>query len=218
MEARVERRARRSRSCCCSSTARRSCKLIPVAALSAMMLVIAVGLIDRWAGRPSTACAAGRYDSELIVNISLVDPRSRESRSSFGLVAAGDHRPHPVDGTVPCGDEPLAHPLGANCGNARLAPRLPARAGEPAARRRPSRQAASSSTARSSSAPPTVLGFEALRAAQGAQILIIDLRRVTMIDASGALMLAKLSRLLAEQGRHHASWRTSPRRASWAAR
>ena len=54
--------------------------------------------------------------------------------------------------------------------------------------------------ARSSSAPPTAWAFEALRAAQGAQVLIIDLRRVTMIDASGALMLHKLSRLLREQG------------------
>jgi CRP-like cAMP-binding protein len=39
-----------------------------------------------------------------------------------------------------------------------------------------------------------------MRAAEGAQFLIIDLRRVTMIDASGALMLHKLTRLAREQG------------------
>ena len=65
-----------------------------------------------------------------------------------------DHRPHPVDGPVPRGDEPLADPLGA-----RRAPRA-ARA----ASIRPSRRAccaskvtassSSSSTAPSSSAPP----------------------------------------------------------------
>jgi len=43
------------------------------------------------------------------------------------------------------------------------------------------------------------LAFEAMRAAEGAQYLILDLRRVTMIDASGALMLQKLTRLLREQ-------------------
>jgi len=44
------------------------------------------------------------------------------------------------------------------------------------------------------------LGFEALRAAHGAQILIIDLRRVTMIDASGALMIERLYKGLRDQG------------------
>ena len=44
------------------------------------------------------------------------------------------------------------------------------------------------------------LGMEVMRAADGAQYLIVDLRRVTMIDASGALMLHKLDRLLRDKG------------------
>jgi len=44
------------------------------------------------------------------------------------------------------------------------------------------------------------LGAEAQRAAAGASFLILDLARVTMIDASGALMMERLSRGLREQG------------------
>ena len=62
-------------------------QLIPVAALSAMMLVIAVGLIDRWAGSTIDRVRRGQYDSELIVNITLVVLVAGVT-IAFGLVAA----------------------------------------------------------------------------------------------------------------------------------
>ncbi len=62
-------------------------QLIPVAALSAMMLVIAVGLIDRWAGSTIDRVRRGQYDSELIVNIALVVLVAGVT-IVFGLVAA----------------------------------------------------------------------------------------------------------------------------------
>ena len=61
--------------------------LIPIAALSAMMLVIAVGLIDRWAGSTIDRLRRGQYDSELIVNIVLV-VLVAVITVVFGLVAA----------------------------------------------------------------------------------------------------------------------------------
>jgi CRP-like cAMP-binding protein/anti-anti-sigma regulatory factor len=44
------------------------------------------------------------------------------------------------------------------------------------------------------------LGAEAQRAAEGASFVILDLNRVTMIDASGALILERLARGLKERG------------------
>jgi glutaminase len=44
------------------------------------------------------------------------------------------------------------------------------------------------------------LGVEAQKAAEGASFVILDLHRVTMIDASGALMLERLSKSLREHG------------------
>ncbi len=44
------------------------------------------------------------------------------------------------------------------------------------------------------------LGSEVMRAASGATYLILDLRRVSMIDASGALMLERLHRRLQDAG------------------
>ena len=44
------------------------------------------------------------------------------------------------------------------------------------------------------------LGAEAQRAALGASFVILDLRRVTIIDASGALMIERLSKGLRDQG------------------
>src|SRR5207248_763293 len=44
------------------------------------------------------------------------------------------------------------------------------------------------------------LGIEVVRAAAGASYFILDLRRVTMIDASGALMLERLHHRLRETG------------------
>jgi glutaminase len=89
------------------------------------------------------------------------------------------------------------------------------------------------------------LGARAAHEAEGARFLILDLRRVTMIDASGALMLERLSRRLRQSGgqmllahisathplgraligagvfteRHHPDWFTDTDRAlEWAER
>jgi SulP family sulfate permease len=173
-------------------------QLIPVAALSAMMLVIAVGLIDRWAGSTIDRLRRGRYDSELIVNISLVVLVAAVT-VAFGLVAAV------ISGLI------LSMGLFLAVMNRSLIRSVQTAATRGSRRVYPPEQA---SLLRVEGHRVKLLeldgaiffgtadrlGFEALKAAQGAQILIIDLRRVTMIDASGALMLAKLSRLLAEQG------------------
>jgi MFS superfamily sulfate permease-like transporter len=173
-------------------------QLIPVAALSAMMLVIAVGLIDRWAGSTIDRLRRGRYDSELVVNISLVVLVAAVT-VVFGLVAAV------ITGLI------LSMGLFLAVMNRSLIRSVQTAATRGSRRVYPPEQA---SLLRVEGHRVKLLeldgaiffgtadrlGFEALRAAHGAQILIIDLRRVTMIDASGALMLAKLSRLLAEQG------------------
>jgi MFS superfamily sulfate permease-like transporter len=173
-------------------------QLIPVAALSAMMLVIAVGLIDRWAGSTIDRLRRGRYDSELIVNISLVVLVAVVT-VVFGLVAAV------ITGLI------LSMGLFLAVMNRSLIRSVQTAATRGSRRVYPPEQA---SLLRVEGHRVKLLeldgaiffgtadrlGFEALKAAQGAQILIIDLRRVTMIDASGALMLAKLSRLLAEEG------------------
>lgn len=173
-------------------------QLIPVAALSAMMLVIAVGLIDRWAGSTIDRLRRGRYDSELIVNISLVILVAAVT-VVFGLVAAV------ISGLI------LSMGLFLAVMNRSLIRSVQTAATRGSRRVYPPEHA---SLLRVEGHRVKLLeldgaiffgtadrlGHEALRAAQGAQFLIVDLRRVTMIDASGALMLNKLSRLLAEQG------------------
>jgi MFS superfamily sulfate permease-like transporter/CRP-like cAMP-binding protein len=172
-------------------------QLIPVAALSAMMLVIAVGLIDRWAGSTIDRVRRGQYDSELIVNIALVVLVAGVT-IAFGLVAAV------LTGLI------LSMGLFLAVMNRSLIRSV--RTGTTRGSRRvyPPEHA---SLLRVEGhriklleldgaiffGTADRLAFEAMRAAEGAQFLIIDLRRVTMIDASGALMLQKLTRLLREQ-------------------
>ena len=173
-------------------------QLIPVAALSAMMLVIAVGLIDRWAGSTIDRLRRGRYDNELVVNMSLVILVAAVT-VVFGLVAAV------ITGLI------LSMGLFLAVMNRSLIRSVQTAATRGSRRVYPPEHA---SLLRIEGhriklleldgaiffGTAERLGFEALRAAQGAQMLIVDLRRVTMIDASGALMLSKLSRLLAEEG------------------
>jgi SulP family sulfate permease len=173
-------------------------QLIPVAALSAMMLVIAVGLIDRWAGSTIDRVRRGQYDSELIVNITLVILVAGVT-IVFGLVAAV------LTGLILSMGLFLAVmnrslirsvQTGTTRGSRRVYPPEHASLLRVEGHRIKLLEldgAIFFGTA-------DRLGFEALRAAEGAQFLIIDLRRVTMIDASGALMLNKLNRLLREQG------------------
>ncbi|MFO1302309.1 MAG: SulP family inorganic anion transporter [Burkholderiales bacterium] len=173
-------------------------ELIPVAALSAMMLVIAVGLIDRWAGSTIDRLRRGRYDSELIVNISLVVLVAAVT-VVFGLVAAV------ITGLI------LSMGLFLAVMNRSLIRSVQTAATRGSRRVYPPEQAGllrvEGHRIKLLELDGAIffgtadrLGHEALRAAHGAQFLIVDLRRVTMIDASGALMLNKLSRLLAEQG------------------
>jgi sulfate permease, SulP family len=173
-------------------------QLIPLAALSAMMLVIAVGLIDRWAGSTIDRLRRGQYDSELIVNIALVLLVAGVT-VAFGLVAAV------LTGLI------LSMGLFLAVMNRSLIRAV--RTGTTRGSRRvyPPEQA---SLLRVEGhriklleldgaiffGTADRLAFEAMKAAEGAQFLIVDLRRVTMIDASGALMLHKLSRLLRESG------------------
>ncbi len=173
-------------------------QLIPVAALSAMMLVIAVGLIDRWAGSTIDRVRRGQYDSELIVNIALVILVATVT-IVFGLVAAV------ITGLI------LSMGLFLAVMNRSLIRSVRTGATHGSRRVYPPEQA---SLLRVEGHLIKVievdgaiffgtadrLGFEALRAAKGARYLILDLRRVTMIDASGALVLQKLQRLLREDG------------------
>jgi SulP family sulfate permease len=173
-------------------------QLIPVAALSAMMLVIAVGLIDRWAGSTIDRVRRGLYDSELIVNIALVVLVAGVT-IVFGLVAAV------ITGLI------LSMGLFLAVMNRSLIRSVTTGATRGSRRVYPPEQA---SLLRAEGhriklieldgaiffGTADRLAFEAMRAAAGAQFLILDLRRVTMIDASGALMMQKLTRLAREQG------------------
>ncbi|HTQ00977.1 MAG TPA: SulP family inorganic anion transporter, partial [Casimicrobiaceae bacterium] len=173
-------------------------QLIPLAALSAMMLVIAVGLIDRWAGSTIDRVRRGQYDSELIVNITLVILVAGVT-IAFGLVAAV------LTGLI------LSMGLFLAVMNRSLIRSVQTGATRGSRRVYPPEQASflrvEGHRIKLIELDGAIffgtadrLGFESLRAALGGQFLIIDLRRVTMIDASGALMLHKLSRLLREQG------------------
>ena len=173
-------------------------QLIPVAALSAMMLVIAIGLIDRWAGSTIDRVRRGLYDSELIVNIALVILVAGVT-IAFGLVAAV------ITGLI------LSMGLFLAVMNRSLIRSVTTGTSRGSRRVYPPEQA---SLLRVEGhriklieldgaiffGTADRLAFEAMRAATGAQFLILDLRRVTMIDASGALMMYKLTRLAREQG------------------
>lgn len=171
---------------------------IPIAALSAMMLVIAVGLIDRWAGSTIDRLRRGQYDNELIVNITLVVLVAAVT-IAFGLVAAV------LTGLI------LSMGLFLAVMNRSLIRAVQTGATRGSRRVYPPEQATylrdEGHRIKLVELDGAIffgtadrLGFETLRAANGAQYLIIDLRRVTMIDASGALMLNKLDRLLRDQG------------------
>ncbi len=173
-------------------------QLIPVAALSAMMLVIAVGLIDRWAGSTIDRVRRGQYDSELIVNIALVVLVAGVT-IVFGLVAAV------ITGLI------LSMGLFLAVMNRSLIRSVRTGASRGSRRVYPPEQASflrvEGHRIKLIELDGAIffgtadrLAFEAMRAAEGAQYLILDLRRVTMVDASGALMLQKLTRLLREQG------------------
>lgn len=172
--------------------------LIPIAAMAGMMLVIAVGLVDRWAGSTIDRLRRGQYDNELIVNIVLVVLVAAVT-IAFGLV------PAVLTGLI------LSMGLFLAVMNRSLIRSVATGATRGSRRVYPPEQAAH---LRDEGHRIKVvdldgaiffgtadrLGVEVMRAGLGAQYLILDLRRVTMIDASGALMLNKLDRQLRDQG------------------
>ncbi len=173
-------------------------QLIPVAVLAGVMTVIAISLIDRWAGAVVQRARRRQYDRELTLNIVLVVFVAGVT-IAFGLV------PAVVTGLI------LSMALFIAMMNRSLVRSVAT--GETRASRRiyPPQQA---SLLREQGKRIKVidvdgaiffgtadrLGAEAQRAAEGASFVILDLHRVTMIDASGALMLDRLSRGLRDQG------------------
>jgi MFS superfamily sulfate permease-like transporter len=173
-------------------------QLIPIAALSGVMLVLAVGFIDRWASSTFARLRRGHYDSELIVNILLVVVVAGVTLA-FGLIAAV------ITGLV------LSMGLFVAVMNRSLIRSV--RTGVNVASRRvyPPEQAAflrvEGHRIKIIEVDGAIffgtsdrLAFETMRASDGATYLILDLRRVTMIDASGALMLDRVTRRLRECG------------------
>lgn len=168
-------------------------QLIPVAVLSGIMAMLAFGLIDRWASAMLTRARRRQYDAELWLNLLVVALVA--GMTAFGLIEAV------VTGLV------LSMALFIGAMNRSLV-----------------RSVATGLTRASRRVYPTVpasvlraeghrirvievdgavffgtadrLAAEVLRNAEGASYVILDLRRVTMIDASGALMLERVGKRL----------------------
>lgn len=173
-------------------------KLIPIGVLSGVMVVLAFGLIDRWAGSTLARVRRGQYDSELIVNIVLVVLVAGVT-IAFGLIAAV------VTGLI------LSLGLFLAVMNRSLIRSVTTGATRGSRRVYPPDQA---SFLRVEGHKFKVieldgaiffgtadrLALEVTRAAQNARYVVLDLRRVNMIDASGALMLHRLSSRLRGRG------------------
>jgi MFS superfamily sulfate permease-like transporter len=173
-------------------------QMIPVAVLAGVMTVIAVSLANRWAGAVVQRARRGHYDRELILNIVLVLFVAAVT-VIFGLV------PAVVTGII------LSMALFIAMMNRSLVRTVATGQTRVSRRVYPPEQAA---LLREHGERIKVidldgaiffgtcdrLGGEAQRAAEGASFVILDLHRVTMIDASGALMLERLSRSLKEHG------------------
>ena len=173
-------------------------KLIPIGVLSGVMVVLAFGLIDRWAGSTLARVRRGQYDSELIVNIVLVVLVAGVT-IAFGLIAAV------VTGLI------LSMGLFLAVMNRSLIRSVTTGVTRGSRRVYPPEQA---SFLRFEGHQIKVieldgaiffgtadrLALEVTRAAQNARYVILDLRRVNMIDASGALMLHRLSSRLRDKG------------------
>ncbi len=173
-------------------------RLIPIGVLSGVMVVLAFGLIDRWAGSTLQRVRRGQYDSELIVNILLVVLVAGVT-IAFGLIAAV------VTGLI------LSMGLFLAVMNRSLIRSVNTGATRGSRRVHPPDKA---SLLRVEGHRIKVieldgaiffgtadrLALEVTRAAHNARYVILDLRRVNMIDASGALMLQRLSSRLRGNG------------------
>jgi CRP-like cAMP-binding protein len=173
-------------------------QLIPVAVLAGVMTVIAVGLVSRWAGAIVKRARRQQYDRELTLNVVLV-LFVAGVQIIFGLV------PAVLTGLI------VSMALFIAMMNRSLVRSVDT--GETRASRRvyPPDQA---KLLREEGKKIKVIevdgaiffgtadrmGAEAQRVASGASYLILDLRRVTMIDASGALMMERLQKSLRDHG------------------
>jgi SulP family sulfate permease len=173
-------------------------QLIPLAVLAGMMTVIAISLINRWAGAIVQRARRRQYDRELTLNVVLV-LFVAGVEIAFGLV------PAVVTGLI------LSMALFIAMMNRSLVRAVST--GETRASRRVYPPAQAKLLRERGKQIKVIdvdgaiffgtadrLGTEAQRAAEGARFVILDLRRVTMIDASGALMLERLSKGLRERG------------------
>jgi len=172
--------------------------VIPVAVLAGVMTLIAISLINGWAGGVVKRARRGPVDRELTLTIVLVVFVAAVT-IIFGLVSAV------VTGLI------LSMALFIAMMNRSLVRGVTT--GETRASRRvyPPAQAellrAEGKRIRVMELDGAIffgtsdrLGGEAQKAAEGASFLIIDLHRVTMIDASGALMLERIGKGLREHG------------------
>lgn len=168
---------------------------IPLAVLSGIMLMLAFGLIDRWASATLHRARRRQYDRELWLNLfvvafvawvtvqfTLVQAVLTGLVLSMGLFVAAMNR-----------SLVRSVSTGLTRASRRIYPTVPA-----------SVLRAEGGRIRVIEVDGAIffgtadrLAAEALRAAEGASFLILDLRRVTTIDASGGLMLDKLSKRLA---------------------
>ncbi|MEO6566443.1 MAG: cyclic nucleotide-binding domain-containing protein, partial [Casimicrobiaceae bacterium] len=173
-------------------------KLIPIGVLSGVMVVLAFSLIDRWAGSTLARVRRGQYDSELIVNIVLVVLVAGVT-IAFGLIAAV------VTGLIlsmglflAVMNRSLIRSVtsGATRGSRRVYP--PEQAGFLRVEGHQIKVIELDGAIFFGTADR--LALEVTRAAQNARYVILDLRRVNMIDASGALMLHRLSSRLRDKG------------------
>jgi len=171
---------------------------IPVAVLAGVMTLIAISLVNGWAGSVVKRARRRQYDRELTLTIVLVVFVAAVT-IIFGLVSAV------VTGLI------LSMALFIAMMNRSLVRGVAT--GETRASRRvyPPAQAAllreQGKRIRVMELDGAIffgtsdrLGAEAQKAAEGASYLILDLHRVTMIDASGALMLERIGKGLGEHG------------------
>ncbi|MEO5701246.1 MAG: SulP family inorganic anion transporter [Casimicrobiaceae bacterium] len=168
-------------------------RLIPLAVLSGIMVVLAFGLIDRWAGATFQRARRRQYDAELWLNLLVVAIVASVTVIDFvaavitGLVLA-------MALFVGAMNRSLVRAVssGVNRASRRMYPTVPA-----------SVLRAEGQRTRIMDLDGAIffgtvdrLAAEVLKHAEGATYVILDLRRVTMIDASGALMLDRLSHRL----------------------
>jgi MFS superfamily sulfate permease-like transporter len=171
---------------------------IPVAVLAGVMTLIAISLINGWAGAVVQRARRRQYDRELTLTLVLVLFVAAVT-IIFGLVSAV------VTGLI------LSMALfiammnrslvrGVATGETRASRRVYPPAQAILLREQGKRIRVMELDGAIFFGTSDRLGAEAQKAAEGASFLILDLHRVTVIDASGALMLERIAKGLREHG------------------